>query len=111
MTPEERAVIDAARAYVAYYWGDDAPGSAEAAALYRAVRALPRPLSERLAELRPGAVVEMQGDNDATEVLCVDRPSGTFFGTWDTYDGERLTASFNLSGITRIISNPEADRG
>ena len=110
MTPEERAVIDAARAYVAYYWGDDAPGSAEAAALYRAVRALPRPLSERLAELRPGDVVEVGRQHlyrGKPLTVLGNRPEGR--ALWLNADGPG-GALFEYEEITRIISNPEPGR-
>ncbi len=112
MTDAERAVIDAARAYVAYYWGDDSPGSVAAAELYRAVRALPRPLSEQLAELRVGAVVEanMCGEHGRLYVLanlpernacCVERIDAS---------GEPPFV-ISYRHIARIIFNPEADRG
>lgn len=113
MTPAERAVIDAARAYVAYYWGDDSPGSVAAAELYAAVRALPRPLSEQLAELRVGAVVEVADGQEAT-VLCVHEPSQTLFLQWCFGRPEgrfSATGTFYFRDIRRIISNPEADRG
>lgn len=107
MTPAERAVIDAARAYVAYYWGEDEPGSLVGRALHRAVRALPRPLSEQLAELRPGAVVE---HSDRQWLVLANEP--TRLEMWLTARaGPLASAVFAYRDITRIISNPEADRG
>lgn len=105
MTPAERAVIDAARAYVAYYWGPDAPTSAAGAALYAAVRALPRPLSEQLADLRVGAVVEH-----------LEGYSLSVAGNFPTYQYLAVVDANVLSlvhyyDLARIISSPEADRG
>ena len=108
MTPAERAVIDAARAYVAYYWGPDAPTSAAGAALYTAVRALPRPLSEQLAELRVGAVVEGKGEKQA-RVIANDPEMQELW--LRHYCGGFGNFVVSYADITRIISNPEADRG
>ena len=108
MTPAERAVIDAARA-----WAADYTLSENVSRLLAAVRALPRPLSEQLAELRVGAVVEV-GDGQEATVLCVHEPSQTLFLQWRFGRPEsRLSATgtFYFRDIRRIISNPEADRG
>lgn len=111
MTPAERAVLDAARAYVAA-WADSARHyhGPEAERLNAAVRALPRPLSEQLAELRPGAVVEDE-DGDEVTVLCIDRESGTYFWKIGGGDDQAITGCGLIQSIARIISNPEESNG
>lgn len=109
MTRAERAVIDAARALAAKL--ESRPvWEAEDAALVRAVRALPRPLSEQLAELRPGAVV---WDDDGVElcVLDVDHERGEYVWKCKRLDGETAAGVAPLSDIRRVISNPEAPDG
>ena len=107
MTDAERAVLDAARAL------EQRGGIPAYDALLAAVRALPRPLSEQLAELRVGVVVEVADGQEAT-VLCVHEPSQTLFLQWCFGRPEsRLSATgtFYFRDITRIISNPEASNG
>lgn len=109
MTPAERAVIDAARAYVAYYWGADAPPtSAAGAALYAAVRALPRPLSEQLAELRVGDSVETgEGVGRYRWPVVMNLPK--YSAVCVEEDGYPRIIPHDA--ITRIISNPEVANG
>jgi hypothetical protein len=134
MTPAERAVIDAARAIAPVArsalnsgkivrhdkaeetrFGWDIPPveldklMAATDALEIALRALPRPLSERLAELRPGAVVETGhfGDPMHPVVIANDRGAERL---WVRLHSE-FEKIIRYSAVTRIISNPEADRG
>ena len=131
MTPSERAVIDAARALVPDLhalvdemvtddYGNRVVNDAVlrrlekvAPAFVAAVRALPRPLSEQLAELRVGVVVEVADGQEAT-VLCVHEPSQTLFLQWCFGRPESrfsATGTFYFRDIRRIISNPEASNG
>ena len=107
MTDAERAVLDAARAL------EQRGGIPAYDALLAAVRALPRPLSEQLAELRVGVVVEVADGQEAT-VLCVHEPSQTLFLQWCFGRPESrfsATGTFYFRDIRRIISNPEASNG
>ena len=110
MTPAERAVLDAARALVPEIeCAAETTGyepSAKAGALITAVRALPRPLSEQLAELRPGAVVEHSCGGPELPVLANIPSHGVLICD---YEGGISVVEYRY--VTRIISNPEADRG
>ena len=114
MTDAERAVIDAARALVpeiecAFATTGYEP-SVKAQALIEAVRALPRPLSEQLAELRVGAVVQTgEGVGAYRWPVVVNIPSRAVVIAEDTADGRLFVLPW--ADIRRIISNPEADRG
>ncbi len=101
MTPAERAVLDAARA-----WAADYSLSENVSRLLAAVRALPRPLSEQLAELRPGAVVEHSCGGPELPVLANIPSHGVLICD---YEGGISVVEYRY--VTRIISNPEADRG
>ncbi len=123
MTDAERTVIDAARALVPvmdrllqglhtdeYYRRCAMPddlGAIEAAApaFLAAVRALPRPLSEQIAELRVGAVVELPSAGVVTVLANIPK-----FETL-VYERQSDWWATGYEHITRIISNPEADRG
>ena len=105
MTPAERAVIDAARA-----WAADYTLSENVSRLLAAVRALPRPLSEQLAELRVGDLVETgEGVGAYRWPVVVNIPSRAVAIAEDTADGRLFVLLWG--DIRRIISNPEADRG
>lgn len=106
MTPAERAVLDAARA-----WAADYSLSENVSRLLAAVRALPRPLSEQLAELRVGAVVDIDGH--CVPVLA-NMPEHMTLVVHDKYRALHPDGGLSLelySRVSRIISNPEADRG
>ena len=117
MTPSERAVIDAARA-----WADEREQSLLPdgdlldpceITLYRAVRALPRPLSEQLAELRVGAVVETDELRWRVFVNC---PGHEVLLCRPFSDSKTLREAGKVdvvpyACIRRIISNPEASNG
>jgi len=114
MTPSERAVIDAARAWAAGRERSLVPDGDMLdpceITLYRAVRALPRPLSEQLAELRVGAVVE-HTSGALMQIVGNHRPSKTVLASWPGSEGQEYSAAVSYNDIRRIISNPEADRG
>ncbi len=103
MTPAERAVIDAARA-----WAADYSLSENVSRLLAAVRALPRPLSEQPAELRVGDVLGMPDDPTEYGVLCNHPPTRTVFVVWN---GGECCAAFDHSVFDRIISRGENIRG
>ena len=114
MTPAERAVIDAARAWAAGRERSLVPDGDLLdpceITLYRAVRALPRPLSEQLAELRVGDLVETgEGVGAYRWPVVVNIPSRAVAIAEDTADGRLFVLLWG--DIRRIISNPEADRG
>ena len=122
MTPEERAVIEAARALepvlgelsacsyvdehgvVRSYSGSPAKLKAAVPAFLAAVRALPRPLAERLAELRPGAVVELPSAGVVAVLANIPKFEVLF------YERQSDWWSAGYEHITRIISNPEPGR-
>ena len=107
MTEAERAVIEAARAYVEGCWRTDKESVfPEVNALIAAVRALPRPLSERLAELRPGVVVETGPDGNCYRVLA-NIPSHDVLACEYMAGDEAHTTLVDYRHVTRIISNPE----
>lgn len=116
MTDAERAVIAAARAYERLWTqlqteGPVVFGLASALdVLLAAVRALPRPLSEQLAELRAGAVVDSGPDGNCYRVLA-NIPSHDVLACEYMAGDEVHTTLVDYRHITRIISNPEADRG
>jgi hypothetical protein len=114
VTPAERAVIDAAKKW-AWFWmkahDEDEPYPSELHQdardeLFAAVRALPRPLSEQLAELQPGAVVDGRLHGKVT-VIC-NSPDTRELWVRLASTHTRLCG---YDDITRIISNPEPSNG
>ena len=104
MTDAERAVLDAARAL------EQRGGIPAYDALLAAVRALPRPLSEQLAELRVGDLVETgEGVGAYRWPVVVNIPSRAVAIAEDTADGRLFVLLWG--DIRRIISNPEASNG
>ena len=129
MTPAERAVIDAARALepvveqmIRAAWksgerymvelGPFETFEAAADAFVTAVRALPRPLSEQLAELRPGAEVDAMAGGETGVLMrgeiMANRPERQ--EVW-FQSGAYWAGIMPYRDIRRVISNPEADRG
>ena len=104
------AVIEAARAFIAYYWSDAPPDFPQGAALYAAVRALPRPLSERLAELRPGDVVEAGEKRWLVKANDPELMEMWLRSRHETVSGQPYNWTAEYNEIESIIS-PEADRG
>lgn len=104
MTPAERAVIDAARA-----WAADYSLSENVSRLLAAVRALPRPLSEQLADLRVGAVVEDYNQSPCKVLANLPDLWLLVVEVLAVPYCPREVRPYN--GITRIISNPEASNG
>lgn len=129
MTPAERAVIDAARAlepvlqrvvsgitpddfgnYIAA--DDDLRELDEAApAFLAAVRALPRPLSEQLAELRVGAVVEAGEKHWLVKANDPELMELWLRSLHETINGQPYNWTAEYNEIEAVVSNPEAARG
>lgn len=130
MTPAERAVIDAARALepvlgevlgCAYvdetgvmrsYSGSPSKLREVVPAFLAAVRALPRPLSEQLAELRPGAEVDAMAGGETGVLMrgeiMANRPERQ--EVW-FQSGAYWAGIMPYRDIRRVISNPEASDG
>lgn len=112
MTPEERAVIEAARAHAArvievYGPVAEYPHMTKTARdLCAAVAALPVPLAERLPGLRPGAVVRVGGWANAGVVMANDPAAEQL---WLRIKGDCTNTTMYYNCITSIVSEaPDA---
>ena len=104
MTDAERAVTDAARAL------EKSGGIPAFDALIAAVRALPRPLSEQLAELRAGDVVT-SGHSETPRLVVANDVEAQKLWLRDAHRADQQPEPRMYRDIRRIISNPEASNG